>query len=117
MTRNNERLLRALGICAKAGGLLCGTPIVCEALKSAKPPSLVILPRDNAENSEKRLRDRCRFYQTEWIQIDADGEELAKAVGKTGRLAAVAITDENLCRLVRAAREKDTAPDMRGENQ
>jgi ribosomal protein L7Ae-like RNA K-turn-binding protein len=99
---NCEKTLRALGLCAKAGKLVIGTPLICEALKSnTKKPFLVLSSCDNGENTAKRLRDRCNYYGVPLVQLDADGETLSAAIGKNARVAAVAVTDENLCRLVK----------------
>ncbi len=95
-----KALLHALGLCARAGKLLCGVPMICEALSQNRKPFLVLCASDNAENSAKRLRDRCDFYGVRLENAKTDGETLAHAVGKTGRLAAVAVTDAQLCRLV-----------------
>jgi len=95
-----EALLRSLGLCAKAGKLVFGVPMICESLASGRKPYLVLGAADNAENSAKRLRDKCTFYNVRLAVCDVNGEALAHAVGKTGHLAAVAVTDENLCRLV-----------------
>ena len=92
--------MRSLGLCAKAGCAIFGTPMICEALTGRRKPYLVLAAADNAENSAKRLRDRCAFYGVRLVICDANGTDLAHAVGKTGHLAAVAVTDENLCRLV-----------------
>ena len=92
--------LSALGICAKAGKLISGTPLICEALKGKNKPQVVLAASDNSKNTEKRLADRCAFYGIKLLGLDADGETLAHAVGKSGRVAAVAVTDVQLCRLV-----------------
>ena len=34
--------LRALGLCAKAGRLVCGTALICEALRGRNRPLLVL---------------------------------------------------------------------------
>lgn len=96
-----DRTLGALGLCAKARALVCGTPMVCEALAGKRKPFLTVLAADNSEATDKRLGDKCRYYGVPAVRVGYDGETLARAVGKSGRLAAVAITDENLCRLVR----------------
>ena len=101
--KSNEPILRTLGLCAKAGALIYGVPMICEALGSArgKKPILVLASNDNAENSAKRLRDKCAYYSTELAVIPVDGATMAHAVGKTSRLAAVALTDANLCVLLK----------------
>jgi len=93
-------VLRALGLCAKAGKLIYGTPLICEALRAKKQIFLVVETSDNSENTQKRLRDRCAFYGVPKRRINVDGDTLAKELGKNSRTSAVAITDEQLCRLV-----------------
>ena len=100
--QTEETVLRALGLCTKAGKLIFGVPMICEALKAKKRICLVIEPADNAPNSSKRLHDRCTYYATSLVSLSANGEELARAVGKSARLAAVAVTDEHLAALVRS---------------
>ena len=100
MDNRTEGVLRALGLCAKAGRLITGVPMICDAMRTGRAPFLVISAGDNAKNSEKRLGDKCAHYGVRLCTLEADGEALARAVGKTARIAAVAITDENLCRLV-----------------
>ena len=96
-----ERTLRALGLCAKARKLVMGVPMICEAMqKQRSRPYLVISASDNSENTQKRLRDRCDFYGVEKKRLKVDGDTLARALGKNSRISAVAITDEQLCRLV-----------------
>ena len=95
-----DALLRALGLCAKARAMVFGVPMICEALAGKHKPGLVVSCADNAENSAKRLRDKCAFYDVRLAVCEVTGAELAHAVGKTGHLAAVAVTDENLCRLI-----------------
>ena len=96
----SEYLLFALGLCAKAGKMIFGVPMICEAMGGKKQPIIVLAASDNAKNSAKRLQDKCRFYGVTLYQSDIAGETLAHVVGKTGRLAAVGITDQNLAILV-----------------
>ena len=94
-------LLFALGLCAKAGRTVCGVPMICEALGGRKKPVLVVSAQDNAKNSAKKLSDKCAFYGVPLILSPVTGEELARALGKTGHLAAVGVTDESLAVLVK----------------
>ena len=107
----NRALLFALGLCAKAGKLVYGVPMVCEALKKQKAVVAVFSAADNASNSAKRLSDRCTFYGVPLYTLHIDGGTLASAVGKSSRLAALAITDQNLFRLVLSKLPKDTQND------
>ena len=98
----NEKTIHALGICAKARRLICGTPQVCDALRGQKKPCLVLEAAGNSENTAKRIADKCAYYQVELIRLQIDGNALSSAIGKSGRVAVVAITDENLSHLVRS---------------
>ena len=101
---NQQKLLNALGLCAKARKAILGTPMICDALRTGKPHIyLVVAASDNSENTAKRLSDRCTYYNTPLTLSQADGDTLAHAMGKASRVAAVAITDEHLYRLVEGA--------------
>ena len=95
-----QKTLNALGMCAGARKLVIGTPMICEAMRKPKKPYLVVCANDNAENTAKKLSDKSTFYGVPMVTIPIDGERLAAAVGKQKRVAAVAVTDENLSRLV-----------------
>ena len=107
----NRELLFALGLCAKAGKLIYGVPMVCEALKKQKTVVAVISAADNSPNSAKRLFDRCTFYGVPLYTTDIDGDTLSGAVGKSGRLAALAVTDQSLWGLVYSKLPKNTEND------
>ncbi len=107
----NRELLFALGLCAKAGKLIYGVPMVCEALKKQKTVVAVFSSADNSPNSAKRLSDRCTFYGVPLHTLDIDGDTLSGAVGKSGRLAALAVTDKSLCGLVYSKLPQDTEND------
>lgn len=107
-SNSHQKLLSALGLCRKAGKLICGTPLICDALRSAKKPYAVIMASDNSENTQKKLCDKCGFYGVELIRVELDGNSLSSAIGKSGRISAVAVTDENLCRMLRGAMKSET---------
>ena len=108
--KNNESsvlpVLRALGLCAKARRLIVGTAMICEALRAKQKPYLVVAACDNGPNTQKKLSDKCASYGVRLERVAASGEALGAAVGKSGAVAAVAVTDENLCRLVETALQK-----------
>ena len=97
MTTPEEKLLSTLGLCARARKLVMGTPMVCEAVRDPKAPVVAVLEAsDTSDNTHKRLSDKCAFYGVPLYRIAADTSRLGRAVGKTGAVAAVGITDENL---------------------
>ena len=107
----NREVLFAFGLCAKAGKLIYGVPMVCEALKKQKTVMAVISAADNSPNSVKRLSDRCAYYGIPLYTLNIDGDTLSGAVGKSGRLAALAVTDQNLWQLVISKLPQDTQND------
>ena len=107
----NREVLFALGLCAKAGKLVYGVPMVCEALKKQKSVVAVFSANDNSPNSAKRLSDRCNYYAVPLHVLSVDGDTLSEAVGKKARLAALAVTDQNLCGLVLSKLTQDTQKD------
>ena len=82
--------------------------MICEALRKGgkNAPVMVLEASDTSPNTHKKISDKCRYYNTKLVRLDSTGEELAAALGKTSSLAAVAVTDENFCRLV----EKNVRP-------
>ena len=92
-----DKLLSTLGLCARARKLVMGTPMVCEAMRDKKTPVIAVLEAsDTSANTHKKLSDKCRFYGVPLYRLTADTACLGRAVGKTGAVAAVGVTDENL---------------------
>ena len=91
-----KRLLGFLGLCRKAGKLICGTPQVCDSLGSKKPPCFVLAAYDASNATKKKLRTQTDYYGVPLHIAEITAEELAHAVGKTGALAAVAVTDPGM---------------------
>ena len=97
----DKNILSSLGLCAKAGRLIFGVPMIVEAMQKGKKIYLVIESGDTSGNTHKKITDKCLFYGIEKIQIDTDGGTLASAVGKTSSLAALAITDEGFYKMIK----------------
>ena len=92
-----DKLLSTLGLCARARKLVMGTPMVCEALRDKKNPVMAVLEAsDTSANTHKKLSDKCGFYNVPLYRLTADTASLGRAVGKTGAVAAVGVTDANL---------------------
>lgn len=91
-----KRLLSTLGLCKRAGGLIFGTPMVCEAMKAGKGVLAVIEAADTSDNTHEKLASKCDYYQVPHYRITATTEALGRAIGKTSAVAAVGITHEGL---------------------
>lgn len=112
---DEKNLLGMIGMCRRAGKTVIGTDMVCEFLrkqnekKSAKAQNnnqdgekidiIVLESSDTAENTHKKISDKCLFYNVKHVRLFADSEALGKALGKRA-VAAVAIADEGFCRAI-----------------
>ena len=94
MSNLDNRILGSLGLCSKAGKLVYGVPMIVEAMQKGKKIYLVLEAGDTSDNTHKKISDKCAFYEVEKIRLPFDGATLGSSVGKSGVLAAVAITDE-----------------------
>ena len=96
----DSRVFGSLGLCAKAGRLIFGVPMIIEAMQKGKKIYLVLEAGDTSDNTHKKITDKCNFYGVEKIRTDVDGGALGATVGKSSSLAAVAITDEGFYKMV-----------------
>ena len=99
---DEKKLLGALGLCARARKLIFGVPMICEAMRSGKnsSPLIIFEAADTSDNTHKRIADKAAYYQVRTVRLKCDGATLASALGKTSSLGAVAITDEQMCKMV-----------------
>ena len=67
----------------------------------------MICPEDNSENTQKKLRDKCGFYQVGLLELPTGGEELARALGRAGHCAAVGVTDNRFADLLQKTIRED----------
>lgn len=100
---DQSNLLPSIGLCARAGKLIYGIPMVCDAMKrgGAGMPRLVLEAADTSDNSHKRISDRCRYYGVTCVRLAVSGAQLGAAVGKTTVLGAVGITDDGLAGMIK----------------
>ena len=99
---NERRLLTALGLCVRAGKVIFGVPMVCEAMRKGGKNSPVVIfeASDTSEGTHKKIVDKAGYYKVRTVRLNCDGATLALALGKTSSLAAIAITDEQLSKMV-----------------
>lgn len=97
-----KKLLSTLGLCARAGKVIYGVPMICDGMRRSKGerPVTVFEASDTSENTHKKITDKCSFYQIKHIKLECDGATLAAALGKTSFLGAVAVTDEKMSAMV-----------------
>ena len=103
-----DKLLSVLGLCARARKLVTGTPMICEAMRASSCGTprrggkssvlAVVEAADTSAYTHEKLLSKCTYYRVPHYRISADTLGLARAVGKTGAVAAVGVVDENLLR-------------------
>jgi ribosomal protein L7Ae-like RNA K-turn-binding protein len=100
---DEKKLIAAVGFSVRSGKAIFGVDQICETLgakkKKGKYPLIVIEAADTSANTHKKITDKCTYYDVRHIRLNTEGAELARAFGKSSMVAAVALTDENLCRL------------------
>ena len=105
--RNEQKILTSLGLCARAGKLIFGVPMICDAMRrgGSGAPRIVLEAADTSENTHKKISDKCNYYQVRQVRLSCDGATLAASLGKTSSLAAVAVADRDFCKLINSAIE------------
>ena len=99
---HEKKLLASLGLCVRAGKVIFGVSMICEAMRrgGAGAPVTVFEASDTSENTKKRIRDKCSYYGIKHITLRIDGTVLAAALGKSASLGAVAVTDRRMSDMV-----------------
>lgn len=92
-----DNALRMVGIATKAGRTASGEFMTENAVKSGKA-ALVILAGDASDNTKKKFKNMCEFYDVP-LRIYSTKDELGHAMGKEFR-ASMAVTDEGLAQTI-----------------
>ena len=98
---DGAKLLGNLGLCARAGKLIFGVPMICDELRRKGGQTLLVLEAaDTSENTHKRISDKTGTYGARHVRLSIGGATLAAAVGKTSFLGAVAVADLGMRTLI-----------------
>ncbi len=97
-----DRILKLLGLAAKAGKVVSGDFSTLEAIRSRKA-FLVLIALDASKNTTKKFTDKSRTYEIPMIRC-APGEALGHAIGKDFR-AVAALTDEGFAKRIQELAE------------
>ncbi len=89
MTPETEKLLRYVGLCKRAGGVVRGAESIEKILP--KHPTCVLLATDASDRTTTQFHHKCESHAVPCYKLDADKYDLAKAVGATSPCAAIAI--------------------------
>lgn len=92
-----SKALSRLGLAMRAGKLATGEETVLKAIRAGEA-KLVLLARDAAENTGKKLADKCGSYGVPML-TGFTRYELGQAVGKPERVM-FAVTDQGFADLI-----------------
>ena len=76
-----DRVLSLIGLATKAGKCASGEFMTENETKSGKA-ALVIVAEDASDNTKKKFRDMCKFYEVP-IYFYGDKDTLGHAMGKS----------------------------------
>lgn len=93
MRLRQNRVLSLVGLATKAGRTVSGEFSTEKAVKTGQA-SLVIVSEEASENTKKKFRNMCTYYQVP-IYFFGTKDELGRAMGKEFR-ASLAVLDEGL---------------------
>lgn len=96
----NNKVLSLVGLATKAGKVVSGEFSTEKSVKTGKG-FLVLLAEDSSENTKKKFRNMCDFYEVPMYLL-SDKESLGRAMGKEFR-ASAAIQDENFAKAIEKA--------------
>lgn len=93
----NSKILSLIGLATKAGKIVSGEFSTEKSVKTGNG-FLVVVAEDASENTKKKFRNMCSFYQVP-IYFYGDKESLGRAMGKEYR-ACLAVQDENFAKAI-----------------
>ena len=111
--KNNNKVLSLLGLATKAGKIASGEFSTEKSVKSGKG-FLVLVAADASENTKKKFRNMCEFYEVP-VYFLADKEELGKFCGKEFR-ASLAVQDENFAKAMLTESARSEVIDVKEES-
>lgn len=86
-----QQWMSLLGLANRARKLISGEELVVKEIRSGKA-KLVLLAGDASSNTEKKISDKCNFYNVPIKRVE-NRSKLGQAIGKEERVA-VAVLDE-----------------------
>jgi len=92
-----SKALSYLGMAMRAGKLVTGDDTVLKSIRQGKA-HLVIVAGDASDNTKKKYRDKCGYYNVKLAEA-FDRVELGMAIGKEARVL-VAVTDAGFARMI-----------------
>lgn len=92
-----NKVYNLLGLASRARKLSSGDLLI-STIRSRKA-SIVIIGSDASDNTIKKITDKCKFYDVEYI-VYGTTDELSKAIGKINRVA-VGVLDSGFSKKIK----------------
>lgn len=86
----NKEIYSLLGLAARARKISSGSTLI-EDIRNKKV-KFVIICEDASDNTKKKISDKCRYYQIEYVTL-LNSDLLSTSIGKLNRVA-VGILDK-----------------------
>lgn len=93
-----QKWMSLLGLANRARKLISGEELVVKEIRSGKA-KLVLLAEDASKNTEKKISDKCAYYQVPLKRVE-NRSLLGQAIGKEARVV-VAVLDEGFSQKLR----------------
>lgn len=90
-----QQWMSLLGLANRARKLISGEELVVKEIRSGKA-KLVLLAEDASKNTEKKISDKCAYYQIPLKRVE-NRSLLGFAIGKEARVV-VAVLDEGFAK-------------------
>lgn len=101
----NSRIYSMIGLAMRAGAVVLGEGKVSASIKNGTAKA-VVLSADASENTKKKIRNSCSFYNVELVEI-GDRFMLGKCTGRGFAVSAAIINREMAARIIELSREQE----------
>ena len=91
-----------IGFARRAGQCIIGTELIARAMPSGRV-ELIVVSHTASDPTKKKLRTKSEFYKVDSIEVEIDTERLGSILGKSGAVAAVAVTDKRFADEIKKA--------------
>lgn len=92
-----NKVYNLLGLASRARKLSSGDSLLASVRN--KKASLVIISKDASDNTIKKISDKCKFYEVDFIMYGT-ADELSNAIGKLNRVA-VGVLDQGFSKKIK----------------
>ncbi|EHL76924.1 YlxQ family RNA-binding protein [Bacillus smithii] len=90
-----EKWVSLLGLANRAGKIISGEELAVKEIRTGRA-KLVLLSKDASENTIKKIKDKCLYYQVPVKEV-ANRYLLGQSIGKKERVV-VAVLDEGFAK-------------------